>query len=158
MRFVSNAFMAAVVVCAVGAASSRGLAQTMTSLGDLPGGGLQSSALAVSADGSVVVGTGSSDKSNHAAVRWTKQHPQPATTRSLMGILSPTISDGSTMAPKRERISSWSIVAAIQLGRRAPTGTGSHRRPEVVAGRSENRNEAKTTCEPVIAGGRFARP
>jgi probable HAF family extracellular repeat protein len=71
MRFVSNALIATALACAGVAAPGQGLAQTMTGLGDLPGGNFYSIAKGISADGSVIVGVSHSDKGQEA-FRWTK--------------------------------------------------------------------------------------
>jgi probable HAF family extracellular repeat protein len=47
-------------------------APSFTAIGDLPGGATSSSAVAVSADGSVVVGASSSANGSEEAVRWTR--------------------------------------------------------------------------------------
>src|SRR5262245_39101254 len=52
-------------------ATSRAVAATLQSLGDLPGGSFDSRANAVSADGSVVVGFGDNAAGYQDAFRWT---------------------------------------------------------------------------------------
>ena len=68
--FYSFAVASAVCFMIVGAVPNSVLAASFQGLGDLPGGGFSSSARAVSADGSVVVGY-SSSASGVEAFRWT---------------------------------------------------------------------------------------
>lgn len=62
----------AAAVCALAVASSQGLAQNMTGLGDFPGGYFRSDATGVSADGSVIIGWGLKHSFPPEACRWTK--------------------------------------------------------------------------------------